>query len=109
MKRLILSLTLLLTSAAFADVDYGFVCFGPSKDNCSVLVEKDKDTGEYFPTAKGACRLLGHSGVASTAAQNGIEGPYVILDSEGKVIKSFSKSDDYVYRFRVITRLVCKN
>jgi hypothetical protein len=108
MKKLTI-LTLLIATTAYADVDYGFTCFGETDDNCAVLIEKDRETGEVFSSAKGACIGLGHSGLSWSQGQNGIEGPYIIVNSEGKIVKTYPKDPSYVYRFRVITRLVCRD
>ena len=109
MKRFILLMGCLVSSLAWANKDYDLPCFEVVKGTCSVLVVKDKETGERFESGKGACKVLGHLGMASSSAQNGLGGPYMTMDADGKITKTFPADEKYIYRFSVVTHLTCKD
>lgn len=109
MKSLVIPFLFLISANAFADKDYGYPCFGKTKNDCAVLVEEDYNTGEIFDSGNGACKALGHPGISWSQANNGEEGPYIVVDSNGKVIQKFPKDPASIYRFSVITHLVCRD
>lgn len=71
------------------------------------LVKQDDGSGEVFRSAVGYCKSAGYIGSEGDGSQNGIEGPYAVLDETGKVVKTYPKDDKYVYSLEVITDLYC--
>lgn len=109
MKHILTLMIFATTAPALADKDYGYPCFGKTGDECAVLIDEDYETGELFQSAQGACVALGHGGVSGSQAQNGEQGPYIVVSPDGQIIKSFPKDPSSVFRFSVITHLVCRD
>ena len=74
------------------------------------LVKKDNiggGFGQFTDSAEGFCKLQGYSGSAADSFKGWIRGPYVILDSQGHVLQTFSDDSANIARFDVIVDLEC--
>lgn len=102
--KLTSALLLCLFSTAFASTPTVSIYGVPH-----VLVSKDKRTGEEFDSDNGYCVLRGFKYSAGAGSRNMMEGPYVVLDAKGAVVKTYPVSEDNLVNLRVLVDIWCEN
>lgn len=72
-----------------------------------VVVSKDRSTGEQFESARGFCALMGYTSGHSSMSQACEEGPYAVLDGQGRLVKTYPKDQSIACNLSTIVSLDC--